>query len=58
MTHMIGTILLFLQATGTTTGRPADVEMTTGGWVFMIGAWTCILSLVIYTFSKVLRGGK
>jgi hypothetical protein len=45
------------QATGATTGRPADVEMTTGGWVFMIGAWTFILTLVYYTFSKVLRGG-
>ncbi|HZG54013.1 MAG TPA: hypothetical protein VEZ40_18055 [Pyrinomonadaceae bacterium] len=57
MTLIIGTILMLWQAAGTTTGRPADVEMTTGGWVFMIGAWTCILTLVIYTFSKVLRGG-
>jgi hypothetical protein len=46
------------QATGATTGRPADVEMTGGGWVFMISAWVFILTLVYYTFSKVLRGGK
>ena len=59
MTLMIGMILMFLQATGVTTGRAAEpVQMTTGGWVFMIGAWACILTLVIYTFSKVLRGGK
>ncbi|HZH89623.1 MAG TPA: hypothetical protein VEX70_03275 [Pyrinomonadaceae bacterium] len=57
MTLIIGTILILWQAAGATTGRPADVEMTMGGWVFMIGAWTCILTLVIYTFSKVLRGG-
>ena len=58
MTLIIGTILMFLQATGATTSRPADVEMTTGGWVFMISAWAFILTLVFYTFSKVLRGGK
>ena len=59
MTLMIGMILMLLQATGVTTGRAAEpVQMTTGGWVFMIGAWTFILTLVYYTFSKVLRGGK
>jgi hypothetical protein len=55
---MTGMIFVLLQAAGATTGRAADVQMTTGGWVFMIGAWSCILTLVIYTFSKVLRGGK
>ncbi len=59
MTVMIGMILMFLQATGVTTGRAEEpVQMTTGGWVFMIGAWTFILVLVYYTFSKVLRGDK
>ena len=58
MTLIIGTILMLMQATGATTGRAADVQMTVGGWVFMIGAWVFILALVYYTFSKVLRGGK
>jgi hypothetical protein len=49
---------MLLQATGATAGRAADVQMTTGGWVFMISAWAGILTLVVYTFSKVLRGGK
>ena len=49
---------MLMQAAGSTTGRAADVQMTTGGWVFMIGAWAFILTLVYYTFSKVLRGGK
>ena len=35
--------------------RPEAPEMTTGGWVFMIGAWTAIISLVIFCFSKVIR---
>ena len=35
--------------------RAEEVKMTTGGWVFMIGAWTAIISLVIFCFSKVLR---
>lgn len=58
MTLIIGTIFALLQATGATAGRAADVQMTTGGWVFMIGAWVFILTVVYYTFSKVLRGGK
>jgi hypothetical protein len=29
-------------------------EMTTGGWIFMIGAWAGILSLVIFCCSKIL----
>jgi len=38
--------------------RAAEVKMTTGGWVFMIGAWTAIISLVIFCFSKVLCNRK
>ena len=38
--------------------RAAEVKMTTGGWVFMIGAWTAIISFVIFCFSKVLRKRK
>lgn len=38
--------------------RAEEVEMTTGGWVFMIGAWTAIISLLIFCFSKVLRNRK
>lgn len=41
-----------------TTGLPPSPEMTTGGWIFMGGAWLCILSLVYYTFSKILRGSR
>lgn len=29
-------------------------QMTTGGWVFMIGAWAAIFSLVVFCFSKIL----
>lgn len=36
----------------------AAQTMRPGGWAFMIIAWTCILVLVIYTFSKVLGGGR
>lgn len=38
--------------------QPEAPEMTTGGWVFMIGAWTGIISLAIFCFSKVLRNRK
>jgi hypothetical protein len=38
--------------------RAAEVEMTTGGWVFMVGAWTAIISFLIFCFSKVLRNRK
>ena len=47
-------VMLWLQ--NNTTGLPPSPEMTTGGWIFMAGAWLCILILVYYTFSKVLRG--
>jgi len=38
--------------------RGEEIEMTTGGWVFMIGAWTAIISLAVFCFSKVLRNRK
>ena len=38
--------------------RPEAAEMSTGGWVFMIGAWAAIISLAIFCFSKVLRRRK
>lgn len=38
--------------------QAAGVEMTTGGWVFLIAAWVSILWLTFYTFSKVLTGKK
>lgn len=48
-------IALLLQATDSL-GHP---EMTAGGWAFAIGAWIFILTLVIFTFSKVLgKDGK
>ncbi|HXG64858.1 MAG TPA: hypothetical protein VNO70_07100 [Blastocatellia bacterium] len=33
-------------------------QMTTGGWIFLIGAWTAILLLVIFAFSKVLSNRR
>lgn len=33
-------------------------QMTTGGWVFMAAAWSFILVLTFYTFSKILLGKK
>jgi hypothetical protein len=38
--------------------RAAEQQMTTGGWVFMIGAWAAIISLAIFCFSKVIRNRK
>jgi len=39
--------------------RQAEVQqMTAGGWAFMIGAWTAIISLAIFCFSKVIRNRK
>jgi hypothetical protein len=55
MTMTIATTLAFIQATEQAQ-RAAVIEMTTGGWVFMAAAWVFILTLVYYTFSKVLRG--
>jgi len=56
-TTIATTLIFFLQAGAETVSRVAQ-SMTTGGWVFMVGAWACILTLVIYTFSKVLGGGR
>jgi hypothetical protein len=36
----------------------AAPRMTTGGWVFMIGAWTAILALVIFCFTKILFNNR
>lgn len=47
-------LALFLQQAA----RAEAQTMTTGGWVFMASAWFCILVLIIYTFSKVIRGGR
>jgi hypothetical protein len=45
------TILNQLLLIQTETAAP---QMTTGGWIFMIGAWTGIIALVIFCFSKIL----
>lgn len=58
MTTTLLTALAFMQAGSAAAERAAaTTTMTPGGWVFMIGAWFCILLLVYYTFSKVLRSG-
>lgn len=36
----------------------AAPEMTTGAWIFIAGAWTAIISLVVFCFSKILRGSN
>jgi hypothetical protein len=51
------TLIYILQERAGANARVAQ-SMETGGWVFMVGAWVFILTLVYYTFSKVLRGGK
>ena len=38
--------------------QAGELQMTTGGWAFMIGAWAGILSLAAFCFSKVLRNGR
>jgi hypothetical protein len=43
-------MILILQATDSL-GHP---EMTAGGWAFFAAAWIFILTLVIFTFKKVL----
>jgi choline-glycine betaine transporter len=61
MTNLIlGTALAFFQdAAAPTVAREAQEQvMTGGGWLFMSAAWVFILTLVLFTFSKVLRGGK
>jgi len=32
------------------------MTMTTGGWIFLVLAWSCILGLVLFCMTKVLRG--
>ena len=39
-------------------GAAEQQQMTTGGWVFMIGAWVGIISLAIFCFSKVIGNRK
>lgn len=60
MTTTLLTALALMQVgSGAAAERAAaQTTMTTGGWVFMIGAWVCIFTLVYYTFSKVIRGGR
>lgn len=58
MTSIIAaTLIFFLQNRPGMAGAGEAQHLTTGGWVFLIGAWVFILTLVYYTFSKVLRGG-
>ena len=38
--------------------QAGELQMTTGGWVFMFSAWAGILSLAAFCFSKVLRNGR
>ena len=61
MTDMtIATFLAFMQDASTTTAarEQAGQLMTGGGWLFMSAAWVFILTLVYFTFSKVLMGGR
>lgn len=41
-----------------TQSAAAATEMTTGGWIFMAGAWIGIISLAVFCFSKILRGSN
>ena len=54
MIAVVFALLILLQTTGTN----VSPEMTTGGWIFMGGAWAFILWLVYFTFSKVLRNAR
>jgi len=60
MTNLIlaAALALFQPAAPTVARETQERVMETGGWVFLIAAWTFILVLVYYTFSKVLRGGR
>ena len=51
MATTLNLVLVLVQQTG-------ELEMTTGGWAFMLGAWAGILSLATFCFSKVLRNGR
>ncbi len=32
--------------------------LTTGGWIFLIIAWGCVISLTVYCFTRVLKSEK
>ncbi len=32
--------------------------MSVGAIVFMLGSWTMVISLTVYCFVKIMRGGK
>ncbi len=49
---MFWLVLSFIQA------QVEAPQMTTGEWIFMLGAWTAIMSLAAFCFSKVLRNRK
>ncbi len=49
---VFGLVLSFVQS------QAEAPQMTTGGWIFMLGAWTAIISLAAFCFSKVLRKRK
>ena len=51
MTTTANLMLVLVQQTG-------ELQMTAGGWVFMLSAWAGILSLAAFCFSKVLRNGR
>ena len=51
MAVSVSVLLAFMQ-------RAEAQQMTTGGWVFMIGAWAGIISLAIFCFSKVIGNRK
>ncbi len=37
---------------------PPDPAMDTGGWVFMGLAWVTVGSLLVWSFVRVITGGK
>lgn len=51
MAASVNVLLAFMQ-------QAEAQQMTTGGWVFMIGAWTGIISLAVFCFSKVIGNRK
>jgi hypothetical protein len=58
MTNLtIATFLALIQETAAPTVAREQV-LTGGGWLFMSMAWVFILTLVYYTFSKVLLAGR
>ena len=53
----LAALALFQQAARGAQQAEAQV-LTGGGWLFMSLAWVFILTLVYFTFSKVLAGGR